>query len=303
MRPVATINGKDIYSDKQIRDVRNTRVTFDDTSWCDVSTGEVVNNGVGFIRLGAAGADGEQTSTSNSYRASSLEVRGLDADVEVKPCSGREMSVTIAGRKSGVKEIKATLHGKCLVLSSASSLRADGANVVISGGGGVSVVSYSGVNGVAGRSVVMNGAYHAEVKVGIEVPVGSSVQIDGVRGNVHVGDTEGPFVGSVCGAGDMSVGKVRATELSIQGSGDIRVAEVNGDLSVNIQGSGDVAVSRGAVPRLNMSIMGSGDATFGGSATDANLTVMGAGDIDVRHVTNRPHRSQLGSGDIRVANW
>lgn len=40
---VATINGKKVYSDKNVSSVRNTKISFSDGSWCDVLTGEVVN--------------------------------------------------------------------------------------------------------------------------------------------------------------------------------------------------------------------------------------------------------------------
>lgn len=305
MRPVATINGTDIYSDKQMTGISNSRVTFADGSWCDVATGEVVNKGAGFINIGNAGqkSSEEKSSFTKSFSASSLEVRDVEADVEIQPCSGSEMVVTIEGKKSGVEGIQTALQGNRLVLSGKSSgRRGSGANVVISGGGSISI-SGSGVNIVAGRSVVMGGKHEADVKVRVQVPVGSGVQVAGVQGNVQVGDTDGSFVGNLLGDTDMTVGKVRDTQLSLQGSGDVRVAEVNGNLTMNIQGSGDINVSRGTVPILNVSVMGSGDADFGGTATDANLSVMGSGDIDVHHVKNRPNRSQMGSGDIDVGNW
>ena len=248
----------------------------------------------------------EKSSFTKSYRASTLEVRDVEADVEIQPGSGSEMVVTITGNKSGVDNIQPTLQqgGRLALSGKSSGRRVSGANVVISVEGDISINGRSGVSIVAGRSVVMGGSHaEADVKVRVEVPVGSAVQIAGVQGNVQVGDTNGAFSGSLLGDSNMSVGKVRDAQLSLQGSGDIRVGEVNGNLTMNIQGSGDIDVSRGTVPMLNVNVMGSGDATFGGTATDANLSVMGSGDIGVHHVKNRPNRSQMGSGDIDVRNW
>ncbi len=304
MGPVATINGIDIHSDKHMSGICNSRVTFTDGSWCDVITGEVVNKGTGFISIGkvAQKSSEEKSTFTKSYSASSVAVRDVEADVEVQPHFGSEMVITIEGKKSGVEGIQPVLQGNCLVLSGKSiGRRGSGANVVISGGGNISI-SGNGVNIVTGRSVVMGGAHEADVKVRVQVPVGSGVQVAGVQGNVKVGDTDGSFVGNLLGDTDMTVGKVRDAQLSLQGGGDIRVAEVNGNLTMSIQGSGEINVSHGIVSILNVNVMGSGDANFGGTATDANLSVVGSGDIDVRYVRNRPNLSQMGSGDIKVRN-
>lgn len=300
MRPIATINGVDVYSDKQTFSVNNSLLTFADGSWCDVTTGEIVKKGAGFISIRNAGQGSvkeEKSSFTKSFPASSLEVRDIEADVEIQPCSGSDIIVTIEGNKSKTEDIQFDMQGNSLVLSSKGAGRCDrNANVFIS-------VIGNGVNIISGRTMFMGGARDADVKVLVEVPISSSIQVVGVQGDVRVGNTDGLFIGSLLGDTSMTVGRVRDTQLSLQGSGDINVYEVNGNLNICIQGSGDVKVSRGIVSILNVSVMGSGDVNFSGTAVDASLSVMGSGDINVQHVQNRPNRSQMGSGSINIRNW
>lgn len=129
------------------------------------------------------------------------------------------------------------------------------------------------------------------------------IKIAGIQGKVAIGDTEGSLRASVLGSDNLKAGKVRDAALSIQGSGDIDVSFVEGNLSMNIQGSGDVRVHGGSVTMLAVNIMGSGDARFNGKTIDANLSVIGSGDISVAFCKNRPNKNLIGSGDISVANW
>lgn len=306
MRLVATINGTDVYSDKDMIGVNNSRIDFSDGSWCDVATGQVVNNGPGSISIGGTGQKSEKQITvgPKSYQASMLDVRDIEADVEINPSNGSEIVVTISGKQSAVEGVLVSLRGGNLVVSGkVGGSRTGGADVFISGGS-ISIGGMRGVNIVAGNSVVIgSGSKTSDVKVLIEVPVHSAVQVAGVQGSVKVGDTDGPFSGSVLGSTGMRIGKVRDAQLLVQGSGDVKVTEVNGTLSMTIQGSGDITISRGDVRTLAISVTGSGDATFGGTATDANLSVIGSGDIDVKYVKNQPVSRKMGSGDIEVGNW
>ena len=310
-RPVATINRVNIFSDKQVTGVRNTRVTFADGSWCDVATGQVDNKGPGFINIGGSAGqkDDEQATVGpKSFQTSTLEVRDIEADVDIKPNQGQAMVVTISGKKSGVDSVLTTKVGDCLVVSGKSGGRkASGTSVVIDNGN-ISIGSGNFSRGsmrvnVGSVSIGGGGDVEADVKVTITVPVRSGIKVAGVQGSVKVGDIDGPFTGHLFGDSSMSVGKVRDAQLSLQGSGDIEVLEVNDKLSMRIQGSGDINVFNGNVQTLNVDIMGSGDAVFNGTAADASLSVMGSGDIKVGHVKNKPNLSQMGSGKIKVANW
>src|SRR5215213_6652693 len=100
MALIATINGKQVFSDKQVARVVNTRVTFTDGSWCDVSTGEVNNAGSGFINIGGSDSSGDVKRVSEGPKrvsASALEVRGIVADVQVDTHHSNVIEYTITG--------------------------------------------------------------------------------------------------------------------------------------------------------------------------------------------------------------
>lgn len=310
---VATINGKEIYSDKLVNSIVNTRVAFTDGSWCDVATGEVVNRGSGYINIGAPSRnDGEKaTFGQKAYNATALDVQDVEADVDIQPINGLEMRVTINGLKSAVEDVDVRLQDNTVVMRGKQNggTHVRGANVIISGSGGSisvggSVVSIGGRRIVAGHStVVMSGAGESDTKVTVGIPKGSAVKVVGVQGKVIIGDTDGALHASVLGCDNIKAGKVRDATLSVRGSGNIYVDAVNGNLSMNIKGSGNILVRGGSVGVLNANIMGSGDARFNGEAVDANLSVMGSGDIDVASVKNKPNKTVMGHGDINVGNW
>lgn len=51
MKRVAEINGINVFSDMKVMDIDNTRITFENGSWCDVATGKVVIRGTGSIKI------------------------------------------------------------------------------------------------------------------------------------------------------------------------------------------------------------------------------------------------------------
>lgn len=214
------------------------------------------------------------------------------------------MTVTIEGPKSDVSAIKVNKSGKTLVIQGLGGKSGiSGANVVMSGGSSISIGGGSVSIGHGSVNISTGGGGENETKVTISVPKGSAVRVGGVQGKTTIGDTEGPLQASVLGGDDIRAGKVGDATLSVQGSGDINVKSVNGNLSMNVQGSGDIRVKNGSVRQLSANVMGSGDARFDGEAVDANLSVMGSGNIDVESVKNRPITSVMGHGDINVGNW
>lgn len=85
-RPVATINGQDVYSDKQMIGIVNSKVTFSDGSWCDVATGEVVNKGAGYVNIGTPADSGSSEKTTygpESFQTQVLDISNVSADVNI----------------------------------------------------------------------------------------------------------------------------------------------------------------------------------------------------------------------------
>lgn len=315
MALVATINGVQVHSDKRVTNIINTRVEFTDGSWCDVATGQVVNRGRGEINIGNAvsGKSGDiVTEGPKRYQASSLELDQLTANVAVETHLGVDMEVTITGPEDEVKAIRAYVHDRTLVIGGSTESGQGGMTVVSHGGsthirGGRGIVIRSGnfmSNVFGGGMTVISGGSSNEsaTKVTVKVPLGTPVSVSGGIGNTRLGDINGPLTVNVCADGDVEAGRMTDVNLHVQGSGDIRIAEVTGSAVAQIQGSGDITIEGGNITTLSASIMGSGDVTVDGVAQRASLSVMGSGDIRVARVLERPSKSVMGSGDIRVRN-
>jgi hypothetical protein len=309
MALVANINGVEVHSDKQVRSIVNSRVEFSDGSWCDTSTGQVSNNGRGYINLGGSGdsPSGEQTTKGpEKFSAKALDIQGVSADADVQVHSGSDIEVTISGSAGEVDAITSVIRGDTLFIESKSSRRGGGGTTIVSGfggtvigGGGVSVISSFGHRGSS--SVIIGGSGGgSSTKLTVKIPVGTAVKVSGVNGNTTIGDIEAPLIAHVQGHNDVNAGRVTSAQLHAQGSGGIRVTSANGDVAANVQGSGDIDVEGGSMSNLTANVMGSGDVTVRGTADMASLSVMGSGVIDVEHVRSEPTKSQMGSGRIRV---
>ncbi len=309
---VATINGVRVYSTKQVSQINNTRIVFTDGSWCDVGTNEVVNNGPGSISLGSPGMEGSTTNKPKKvgpevFIGRAVDIRGIFADVDITV--GNKLSIAIEGPEAEVDAIKFTQRDDRLVVEGSNTSGKGGRSGIniSSGRGGIFIGGAIGSSHVvvsSGNVVSMSAdGGSSSTKVSITVPKGTEISAQGINGTTTIGDTEGPVQASVFGDSDFTIGKINDATLRIQGSGDITVASVNGNLDVNLKGSGDVDVKNGSVRNLSVNLMGSGDVKFGGRAENASLSITGDGDINVAHVTNRPLIRVMGTGDARVRNW
>ncbi|MGV9001830.1 MAG: GIN domain-containing protein [Candidatus Saccharimonadaceae bacterium] len=323
MARVASVNGKSVYSDKEMTSIVNSRINFSDGSWCDVSTGDVHNNGAGYINIGgsdSAGVSDTITEGPKQFTASALKVRGVAADVTVHVHNGSDIEYAITGPSKLVKAIHASVRGGTLLIeddgSSASSsggvtiiggssvIHSGRGRTIISGGRSISFGGDIVMGNIFGRGnvntiVTGTGGSDNPVKITIKVPSGTPVNSDCVLGSVTIGDTNGPLTASVQ-AFDVFAGRVTSAQLNVQGSGDIHVEEVMGDVVAQVQGSGDIEIQHGTMTSLVATLQGSGDINVGGTAYTASLSLMGSGDIRVEHVKQRPLKSAMGSGDIRV---
>ncbi|WP_425257394.1 head GIN domain-containing protein [Rubrivivax sp. RP6-9] len=86
----------------------------------------------------------------------------------------------------------------------------------------------------------------------------------------------------ISGSGDVqAAGTATSVKLSIAGSGDANLAAlVADDVHVRIAGSGDASVTANKV--LDVSVAGSGDVRYGGSATTVKSSTAGSGTVSRR---------------------
>jgi hypothetical protein len=97
--------------------------------------------------------------------------------------------------------------------------------------------------------------------------------------------------------GDSKFGNLDNLDISIGGSGDIKLAVEAKDISCSIGGSGEIDLE-GTGNELSISIGGSGDVeAFNLSVQKCNISSAGSGDISV-NVGEKLDVSMVGSGDV-----
>ncbi len=126
--------------------------------------------------------------------------------------------------------------------------------------------------------------YHADIPLRVEV---AAPMLDGV---------------SLAGSGDVDIRGVRAAhfEVSIDGSGDMRLDGETDTLEVSIAGSGDVDSLALHSRRADVSIAGSGSVRVHASE-DLDVSVAGSGDVGYSGEPNIS-RSIMGSGSVYAAD-
>ncbi len=312
---IANVNGKDVFSDKKMRTIEGTKITFTDGSWCDVATGQIANSGPGYVNIGApeGSADEKIDTRTTRYPAHHLDVRDVAANVQVEVHSLDSVEVTVSGPAGEIEKIQIRQQADTVVIAGEGEDSSSRNGITISGGG--SVTTFGGVRGSAiviggGRSgtiitgnvrgsIVISDGGACRIKIVVKVPKGASVYLSGVIGDSTVGDTDGALHVATT-SGDVRAGRVAMATIGVQGSGDVDIQEVNGPLNINVMGSGNVVVPQGTVTTLSIQIMGSGDVSFRGVADSATLNVMGSGDIFVARVKGHVAKKVMGSGDIHV---
>ena len=276
----------------------------------------------------------DDTERDDTFQASRLHVSDIPGATLIRVGTGTSMRVRVSGPAKLAERIRSEVAGGTLKVSGPPG--AGGGVTVVSSHGGSSVFQ-SGRGSVqtnvfsAGRNVVIGGrgagmivstgdgvvivdgkvisggegvtviGDQGSVQVVIEVPPVTPVTVeDAGGGNYELGDIAGTLDVRLSGSGRVTAGRMAATRAAIHGSGDVRVGSVTQALRIAIHGSGDASVRAGNVDELDISIQGSGDAVFGGTARRASLSVMGSGDIRVNQVTESLTKNCMGSGDIDI---
>lgn len=157
------------------------------------------------------------------------------------------------------------------------------------------------------------------VTVQLTVPAGTKLDIDDFSGEGTVGDLRGALSVDGMSSGKLNVGRVTTAAVSIDGSGDVTLGDVDRDVNFEINGSGsvksgrtagkaeleingsgeiDVAYANGAI---NAEINGSGDISIhGGVADPLAVEINGSGSVLMDGVAKNQSIEQSGSGKVRI---
>ncbi|PWU23368.1 hypothetical protein C5B42_03210 [Candidatus Cerribacteria bacterium 'Amazon FNV 2010 28 9'] len=316
---ILNFNGRTLYSNKAVRSITNSRVTFADGSWVDMSSGEKYVRGQDDIVIdppffGPSSVE-KATIGPTIYDAFNLDIRNVPACVVVvQPHTENTVVVTISGNKPSVDSVTVKHEGDTVYVGGAEG-PSIGSGINISGGsihiGSVgrgnlmSNINIGGVSIVSGNVIIGGGSggSQPQATITVSVPKGAKVNLNGDWYSANVGNTEGNLFINSTGSGDVQVGKVKNATVIIKGSSDVEIDEAQGNVSIRIIGAGDVRIKGGAIGSLNTDIIGSGDVTIRTEAEEADLNVVGAGDIYVSRVKKRPSKNVTGAGSIKVGNW
>lgn len=246
-----------------------------------------------------AAPSGERSAT---YAARVLRVHDLTARLTVEPEDRPDMALVVRGPAKAVDAVRAEVKGDTLELTggadpdgSVSVIQMNNVTTVVTGGGSASVT-------IGGRDATVHVPARPPLLVTVRVPRHTAVTVERVADVCTIGDIEAPLRLTVASA-SVSVGRVGSTDLTIDGTGDVRIRGVRGDLAVAVRGSGEVTVDSAEIGDLAVAISGSGDVVVEGRARTASLAISGSGDVRVKEVTARPRVSVTGAGNVAVGNW
>jgi hypothetical protein len=233
--------------------------------------------------LPAAGADsGWVTWPTKSFDTKGLRIDDVVGDVRVTVQDG-PMKVDVSGSKERVGGLTVKNEGGALLI--------DGSNSV----------SYSVWDWRKwfDFSHIRDDNSQGHLVIKVTVPKGTPIKISDLIGNAAIGDTYGP-VSLESVASDATIGKVSQANVSLGGSGKIAIADVAGELKLEIAGSG--RITSGHAGNVRADIAGSGDAQLGTISGGVNIDIAGSGDFTAARVNGPVHVDIAGSGNVKIAD-
>jgi hypothetical protein len=231
----------------------------------------------------AAGDNGWVTWPTKSFSTNALRVDDVVGNVRVNVADG-PMKVDIAGSKEMVAGVSVQNEGNLLRISGDET-------AAINVWDWKKWFDFSHIHDRDERS--------GKLFIKVTVPKGTSVRIEDLVGDATVGDTYGPLRLEMT-AGDATVGRVSEARVSTAGSGKTSIAEVGGELRLEIAGSGRITAGR--VGSVKADIAGSGDAQVGAIGGGASIDIAGSGNFTASKVNGPVHVDIAGSGNVKIAD-
>lgn len=257
---------------------------------------------IGFSFLFALGLAAEAAAATlerGPYSVDKLDIQTFSGSLTIEVGTSSETSLTLEGPEEALEAIDISESDDRLIVQGPA--RSSSTSVTVVGDTTV-VVTGSGHTEVIIGSASTDGAPEETVSLRLAAPAGTALAVSRFVGTATIGDLDAPVQFELLG-GTVDAGRVGSAQVDVRGSGDIRLAQVRGDLGMTIQGSGSIVVEDGTVQDLVGEIQGSGTLRFGGRANTARLGINGAGTVDVAHVEREPQTRINGAGTIRVGNW
>ena len=296
-KKVVVINGKTVYSDKALLSIQGGLVTFKDGSWCNVSTGEVVDKGEGYIDIDNSSEKKSQPKKlKKSFSGiSNLEIKDIPGDINIDVWNQSEVEVDAeieAGEldfdeENGTLFISAsgaqsrgsqliTIQGNGVAisdshLSSVNILQTDDAEITRISVGGANISNVSG-NIVVGNNVRITNGSGSRIKLTIKVPKGIDIKAEDFFANLTIGNTEGKLTISAENSAKVQVGKVKEVILGAEDNAEIKVSEAQNTANISAQDRGRITIESGTLQNLLISTEDQSRVNFMGTAGNSILS-------------------------------
>lgn len=252
-------------------------------------------------RVVAQGFGSGTEGDAREFVARAVIMRDISASVTIKPYNGKIIRIE-AEPRSILNGLNISNHGDQLRIEGKNSGRGRGNISIRTNGSSINISNGSII--IDGVNISGDGCEDIRLhKLSISVPVGTSVDVADISGDVSIGDTYGILQACAEGSNSITVGRVKSAALVVSGTGSIQAEEVTGSLMTEVSGMGHIIVKGGKVTSLNVSVSGTGQVQIGGQSETAMLSVSGMGNIYVARVETRPMKSVSGMGHITVGNW
>jgi hypothetical protein len=218
-----------------------------------------------------------QTLPTQTFTAKSLRVDGLVGALDIQVSAGPQMTYTLSGQAEAIKDVTAVVEGDVLVIDQKDP-------------------KSSWFMWFQWNSGDWDGN---RIKVALTVPTGTPIDIDGIVGDVTIGDINGPLEFDLAAA-DATIGAVTTAKIDAAGAGEIKIKSVQGALDLDVAGSGDIEV--GTAGSVNIDIAGSGELKVGTIAGSLSVDIAGSGDVVIDSVAGPVDFTSAGSGDVVIKN-
>ncbi len=274
-------------------------VYFTNGSWVNVKTGEMVITGSGFINLREPGSNALETITHGptSYSSSKLTIDGVDADVEIVPHNGNLIEVTFTGPQNLIDTVSVVPNGDILTIMSIGGLPGNvtrignitAGNITIMGSGKVGSINMSGLS--IGQPTL---------KIEVQVPSGTPVSADRVKGDLVIGDTLGALYLALKNGSEAKVGKVGNSILDLSTSAEVSIDQIQGNLRVDL-GNGAEAKIGILTGELNANLSTSASLNIDdGEVGDAKISVGNGAEASIPSLSGNLEAKLSTNGTLKI---
>jgi hypothetical protein len=225
----------------------------------------------------SAGNPGWASGAWQSFSVSDVKVDSVVGRLRVDVKPQAQVSVQVSGKKERVARLVVRQSGDTLVIEGENS------------------------NAVWDWHTWFDFSTHndntKDLDVHIVVPKGMPVGVEDMIGDATIGDTEGDVHFEATDS-HATIGRTKEAHITMAGTGKVQLADVSGDLHLEIAGAGNVKAQ--SSKSVHAEIAGSGSAYLGPIREGLHLEIDGSGDFNAASVNGPVHVDINGAGSVNI---